>query len=97
MAARLGSGRSRPAFLPQERGPFRNSAFELGGLRPLSQYCLQVQAHLLWESQGLARPGLSSNVSCHETAADGKMCLLAPFLSWESSETGEHGLGEGRL
>lgn len=64
----------------QERGPFRNSAFELGGLRPLSQYCLQVQAHLLWESQGLARPGLSSNVSCHETAADAATRLQRAVL-----------------
>lgn len=65
------------------KGPFRDSSIVLRDLQPLREYCLQVQAHLLWKSQDLSRPGRLSNVSCHETAADGKMCLLAPFLSCE--------------
>lgn len=73
-AVRLGRVRSLTARVPQVRGPYRDSAIVLRDLQPLSEYCLRVQAHLLWKAQDLDRPGLASNISCHETAADGEMC-----------------------
>lgn len=72
----------------QVKGPFRDSSIVLGDLQPLSEYCLQVKAHLLWKSQNLSRPGRLSNVSCHETSADASTKLqrvvlvaVATFLS----------------
>uniref|UniRef100_G1PKF2 Interferon gamma receptor 2 n=2 Tax=Myotis lucifugus TaxID=59463 RepID=G1PKF2_MYOLU len=74
--------------IPQVKGPFRDSSIVLRDLQPLRQYCLRVQAHLLWKSQDLSRPGHFSNVSCHETAADASTKLqrvvlvaVATFLS----------------
>ncbi|EPQ04274.1 Interferon gamma receptor 2 [Myotis brandtii] len=70
------------------KGPFRDSSIVLRDLQPLREYCLRVQAHLLWKSQELSRPGRLSNVSCHETSADASTKLqrvvlvaVATFLS----------------
>lgn len=73
---------------PQVKGPFRGGAIVLRDLRPLREYCLQAQARLLSGRLGLTTPGLPSNVSCHETAADastklqrGVLVAVAAFLS----------------
>lgn len=65
----------------------------LKDLKPLKVYCLQVQAQLSWALLPVLRSGHLSNISCHETTADGKMCLPVPFWSWEKSapETGKPG------
>lgn len=79
MAARLSGGSLGCRAPPQVKGPFRDSSIVLRDLQPLSEYCLQVQAHLLWKSQDLSRLGRLSNVSCHVTSADGKVCLRCSF------------------
>nr|KAF6268898.1 interferon gamma receptor 2 [Pipistrellus kuhlii] len=77
---------------PQVRGPYRDSSIVLRDLQPLSQYCLRVQAHLLWKAQDLDRPGLASNVSCHQTAADASTRLQRVVLVAAATFLGLAGL-----
>lgn len=69
----------------QVKGPFRSNVIVLKDLKPLRTYCLQVNAQLSVTEPDISRVGHWSNITCHETIVDGKLCLLVPFLSWEKN------------
>lgn len=69
----------------QVEGPFRSNVIVLKDLKPLRVYCLQVKAQLSVTEPDISRSGQLSNITCHETIIDGKLCLLVPFLSWEKN------------
>lgn len=63
----------------QEKGPFRSNSIVLDDLKPLREYCLQVQAQILWKLSSTniySAPGHPSNITCLKTTIDGKLCLL---------------------
>lgn len=67
----------------QVRGPFKENSVVLSNLKPFRVYCLQTEAQLTVQNNN-CRPGLSlSNVSCHETTADGKTRLRLSIVCAE--------------
>ncbi|XP_029794897.1 interferon gamma receptor 2 [Suricata suricatta] len=54
----------------QVKGPFRSTFIVLNDLKPLREYCLQVKAHLVCQSQTIVRAGSFSNVTCYQTTMD---------------------------
>ena len=69
------------------QGPrcFRSNFITLNDLKPLRVYCFQVKAELCLTKENISRPGLLSNMSCSETAADGNVRFFKCFLSWEQN------------
>ncbi|KAL1787170.1 interferon gamma receptor 2 [Sigmodon hispidus] len=64
----------------QVRGPFKKNSIVLNNLKPSREYCLQTEAQLIVKDKNIYRPGLSSSISCHETAADASTTLQAILI-----------------
>ncbi|XP_055470843.1 interferon gamma receptor 2 [Psammomys obesus] len=64
----------------QVKGPFKGNSIVLDNLKPFRVYCLQTEAQLILKDNTVRPPGLLSNVSCHETAADASIRLLQVIL-----------------
>ncbi|XP_075398472.1 interferon gamma receptor 2 [Tenrec ecaudatus] len=52
------------------KGPIKDNLIVLDDLKPLSEYCLQVKAELVWPLKSIFQPGRLSNTSCHNTSAN---------------------------
>lgn len=59
----------------QVEGPFKSNSIVLGNLKPYRVYCLQTEAQLILKNKKIRPHGLLSNVSCHETTANGRTYL----------------------
>ncbi|XP_023597068.1 interferon gamma receptor 2 [Trichechus manatus latirostris] len=64
------------------KGPVKSNFISLDDLKPLRVYCLQVQAELVWSTQGISLPGNLSNTSCHKTTLDAATKLEQAILTF---------------
>nr|KAF6474407.1 interferon gamma receptor 2 [Rousettus aegyptiacus] len=67
----------------QEKGPFRSNSIVLDDLKPLREYCLQVQAQILWKLSSTniySAPGHPSNITCLKTTIDASTKLQRDVL-----------------
>lgn len=67
----------------QEKGPFKSNSIVLDDLKPLREYCLQVQAQLLWklsDTKVYSAPGHRSNTTCLKTTIDASTKLQRDVL-----------------
>nr|XP_023485825.1 interferon gamma receptor 2 [Equus caballus] len=68
------------AGIQKVAGPFMTNSIVLSDLKPLTVYCLQVKAQLLWTMLNISRPGHLSSISCYETMADASTKLQQVIL-----------------
>ncbi|XP_004711387.1 interferon gamma receptor 2 [Echinops telfairi] len=64
----------------QVKGPIKNNFILLDGLKPLSVYCFQVKAELVWPLKSIFQPGRLSNPSCYKTSANAATQLQQAIL-----------------
>ncbi|KAM9200937.1 interferon gamma receptor 2 isoform 2-T2 [Dugong dugon] len=64
------------------KGPVKSNFISLDDLKPLRVYCLQVQAELVWSTQGISLLGNLSNTSCHKTTMDAATKLEQAILTF---------------